>query len=395
MTKEEEKVLEGEKGEGLRIAMNVVVKVGEVLGAQRLVKVVNAHVSGISYKNLGDEGLEFLRSLSENGVRFSVPTTINPAGMDLSRWKEMGVSEFFARRQMEIVEVFRRMGATPLLSCTPYKYSNIRYGDHVAWSESNAVLYANSVIGARTNRDGGPLALFEGLIGRVPLIGMHVKEGRKPTIIYDLAQVGEIIEGKGLFSELGYLIGTDIRKGVPAIVNPPGKLLKKENLKLFLAAVGTASGIAMALIQGVSPEFKEEDLRGLEVIRPSFKEVLEVREKFSTDADTVVLGCPHLFPEELEDIATRLQRCDRFSKEVIVFTSRKAATLASKYIKYLRKKGVKVFFDTCMVVADLRYMGVSNVIVDSAKAAYYLQSQGYDVCLLSREEALKHACEGN
>ncbi len=388
-------MLEGDKGEGVRVAMNVVVKVGEALGAERLVRITNAHISGISYKNIGDEGLEFLKSILESGVRFSVPTTINPAGIDLEDWKEMGVSESFAYKQREIIEVFKKMGATPLLSCTPYKYSKIKYRDHIAWSESNAVLYANSVIGARTNRDGGPLALFEGIVGRAPLVGMHVEENRRPTVVYDLAQVGEKVDEKGFFSELGYLIGMEVKKGIPAVINPPKGLLSKRKVKLFLAALGTAGSIAMVLIQGLSPEFKEEDLKGLEVVRPSIGELADVRERFSADADVIVLGCPHLFPEELVDIVTKLQNCDKLLKRLIIFTSRRAAMVASNHIERLRMKGVKVFYDTCMVVADLRSMGINSVIVDSAKAAYYLQSQGYNVRLMGREEALRYACRDN
>ena len=371
--------------------MEAVVKVGEVLGAERLIRIVNAHISGISYRNIGDEGLEFLKSLAEKGARFSVPTTVNPAGMDLSKWKEMGVTEEFAIKQLEILDALRFMGAKLALTCTPYRYIKIRFGDHLAWSESSAVLYANSILGARTNRDGGPLALFEGLVGSAPLVGMHLSESRVPTVVYDLSNLRSECN---MVSELGYFIGRAEKRGVPAIINLPKNFSEIKNLKLFLASIGTSSGIAMVLIQGISPEFKEDYLKGLNVVKPMKSDLVEIRESFFAKDGVVVLGCPHLSPEEIAELANKLKD-SRVTKRMILFTSRAAAKLARNQIKLLQERGVDVFFDTCMVVTDLKNMGIKDVVVDSAKAAYYLQSQGYNVNLMSREEALEYACEGN
>ncbi len=157
LTAEEEALLAGAEGEAVRRAMEIVVTLGRIYGAQKLVPVTSVQVAGVSYRNLGAAGLEFLQDWAAAGARVRVPTTLNPAGMDLYAWQRMGISEEFARRQMEVVAAYMGMGIEPTCTCTPYLVGNVPgYGDHVAWSESSAVVFANAVLGARTNREGGP-----------------------------------------------------------------------------------------------------------------------------------------------------------------------------------------------------------------------------------------------
>ena len=163
---EEEAILAGAEGPAARKALEIVLTLGRIYGAERLVPVASVQVAGVSYRNLGDAGLEFLRDWAEQGARVRVPTTLNPAGMDLDAWGEMGIPEAFARRQGEVIAAYVRMGIAPTCTCTPYLVGNVpAYGEHIAWSESSAVCYANAVLGARTNREGGPSALAAAVCG--------------------------------------------------------------------------------------------------------------------------------------------------------------------------------------------------------------------------------------
>lgn len=383
LTKDEERILSGEKGEWLAKAMQVVVKVAEVLEAGRLVKISSAHISGISYKNLGLEGVEFIEEIAENGLRFAVATTLNPAGFDITSYRDMGVSDEVYSLQLRVLKAFERMGARVTLTCTPYLYSPPRFGEHLAWAESSAVLYANSILGARTNREGGPLALLEAVVGRAPCTGLHTAEGRLPTISVDLSEVKREVERRGWYSILGYTIGDLIKSGVPVLLNPPAGLCEPKLQRLFLSAVGASSSVGLLLIEGVSPEFKP--LREVEVIRLGVKDLQEAASKWNSgESDAIVLGCPHLSPGELTELCARIKG-KQVKRRAIFFTSRSYISKVPWAAQKLREAGVEVYTDTCMVVCDLRRMGIFSCSTDSAKAAHYLSSQGYVVSLVPRE----------
>src|SRR5438094_7124172 len=168
---------------GQRKAMEILLAVGRLADAPRLVPITSAHVSGASYKMIGDPGLEFLEDFAQS-ARVSVPTTVNPLGTDLAQWQELGVPATFAEKQGRIARAYEAMGVRPTYSCTPYLLGvRPAFGDHIAWAESSAVCFANSVLGARTNREGGPAALAAAIVGATPEYGLHTEGGREPTVI--------------------------------------------------------------------------------------------------------------------------------------------------------------------------------------------------------------------
>ncbi|NYT02877.1 MAG: DUF521 domain-containing protein, partial [Methanosarcinales archaeon] len=148
LTREEEGMYQGQAGETLRRMMEILVALGDIFGAERLVEVRSVQIAGVSFKNIGQAGLEWISDLRGT---VAVPSILNPAGMDLCRWQEMGIDGYFAQNQLQVVEAYRRLGVTVDCTCTPYQlYDRLAArGDHLAWSESSAVAYANSVIGAR------------------------------------------------------------------------------------------------------------------------------------------------------------------------------------------------------------------------------------------------------
>lgn len=397
LTRREERILDGEEGEAKSLAMKVVVKVGEALGAERLVKIKNAHVSGISYKNIGDAGLDFLEELVKKGARVSVPTTINPAGFDTGQWEKMNVDSEFYLKQMKVIQAFLSMGVKPSLTCTPYLYTKLSPGDHVAWAESNAVLYANSVIGARTNRDGGPLALFEAIAGRAPYVGLHLDEGRVPGVLIDFEDVREILSKKKLYQVAGYIVGRIAGNRVALVKNTGLKASMLDQVKLFLAAVGAAGGTGMVVLPGISPEYKEElEGEASERVSVDKAELREVLETYNyEEPEVVVIGCPHLSSEEINSIIEKVERMGGAKRRLLLFTARWNEPTLTKFSGKMEKLGIEVYFDTCMVVSNLKDFASERIVTDSAKAAYYLASQGYKVRLASREDALRLACSDN
>ena len=213
LSAEEQELLAGAGGSALRKAMEIVVALGRIYGAPDLAPIKSVQVAGVSYKNLGAAGLEFLNAWADEGASAVVPTTLNPAGMDLSRWRELGIPADFARAQQAVVDAFARMGISLTLTCTPYLVGNRpAAGEHVAWSESSAVSFANSVLGARTNREGGPSALAAAIAGRSPRYGLHLDAGRRATHIVDVRC--PVRHGADL-GALGALVGRRVGAGVP------------------------------------------------------------------------------------------------------------------------------------------------------------------------------------
>lgn len=389
LTKEEERILNGEEGYVKQKALEIIVKVAEVLGAERLVKVDKVHISGISYKNIGDAGLELIKDLYEAGGRFCVKTTLNPAGMDLEQWDLMKLSKNYVEKQKEIIKYLQKMGAEATLTCAPYEIVKLNYGEQIAWAESNAVLYANSIIGARTNREGGPLTIFEAICGRAPYIGLRIDDNREPTVKVTIKIKDENF--RRMLGLIGFCLGEKVIQGVPYVEGLSDLIKSLYDIRLFLAGVGASSSIGLVLIQNISPEAKFKKVNNLERIEIDDSELKDSYEKISCEldkVDAITIGCPHLTKYELFELSKRLTYLSNKVK-VMLFSCRQSLQ-SSPFIFYqLKEKGVYVFRDTCMVVADLKQMGVEYIITDSAKAAYYLTSQGYKVKLSSWEEILR------
>ncbi len=342
-------------------------------GAEEFARVRSVHISGISYWTIGEAGLDFLEGMARE-ASFRVPATLNPAGMDLSRWADMGVPEGFAERQLRIVEALVRMGAIPTLTCTPYLAGNLpRFGEHVCWGESSAVAFANSVLGARTNREGGVKAVAAAVAGVTPLYGLHLRENRSPDLEVEATAR---VSGRTRFSELGYLVGSLSPSAVPVyrgLGSPSADELKS------LGAGGAASGgISIFHVPGVTPESPRprEGADRVTVVDDDLDDVEESLSTTGSEPDLVAIGCPHLSPLEILEVATLLEG-RRAAVPFWLFTSRAARAQLPNWVEpALRRAGADLFVDTCMVVAPLREAGHRVVATDSAKAAKYLRTLG-------------------
>lgn len=382
LTPQEEKMEAGEYGPAVQKSMEILVALGNIYNAERMVDITSAQISGVSYKTIGDAGLEFLEDMAQD-ARIIVPSTLNPAGVDLGRWKELGFSEEFTKRQLKIIKAYREMDITTTCTCTPYLVGNVPMkGDHVAWSESSAVAYVNSVIGAKTNREGGPGALSAAICGKTPEYGYHLEEERKANFI---VEVETEIKGAD-YGAIGYLVGKAVGDGVPyfRFKNPS----KRDNLKSLGAALASSGAVALYHVEKLTPEyeFALEGLQSSDLERISIdrSEINEIREKLSTTSgkpDLICLGCPHASIEEIRKVADEVVG-KRLKNELWVCTSIsvKAAADRMGYTDTIEKAGGKLVCDTCMVVAPIEELGFKVIGVDSAKAANYIPSMcGLDV----------------
>ena len=277
------------------------------------------------------------------------------------------------------------MGITTTCTCTPYLVGNVpSLGSHIAWSESSAVCYANSVLGARTNREGGPGALSAAICGRTPNYGYHLDEERVPNL---LVEVETPLEGSD-YGALGYQVGKTVGAGVPYF-KLDSKLQERptvNNLKAMGAALASSGAVALYHVENITPESKNaaQDLDNLEKIVITSEDLEKTREKLSISdekPDLVCLGCPHASLEEINEVAQVL-RGKRLANQLWVCTSIsvKAASDRMGYTKTIEKAGGHVVCDTCMVVAPIEEMGFKVIGVDSAKAANYVPSMcGLDV----------------
>jgi len=397
LTKREERILDGEKGEAAATAMKLLVTVGDIFDADRLIPIKSAQISGISYKTIGDAGLEFIENFAMLGAKASIYTTINPAGMDLEHWREMGIPDDFASRQSRIVSALTKIGASPTCTCTPYLLNRRpKYGDHLAWAESSAVIYANSILGARSNREGGPIALASAIIGKTPLYGLHLSENRVPTVEVDVrAELKNELD----YSLLGFSVGKRLPKDIPLINLPRGRI-ESAHLKALGASMATSGGQAIYHVKDLTPEsniLSKNRPRGKISIESS--DLNETRESLSKEAepDYVCIGCPHCNIEEIVKIS-RLTAGKQFVRRLMVFTSRHVWNLAKTrdYLKNIVRAGGVVIRDTCMVVAPLERIGVTRVMTNSAKAAHYLPPLcGANVSLRDLEDSLEYAVHGD
>lgn len=384
LTRKEEKMYDGEYGLAVQKSMEILVALGDIYEAPKLIDISSAQVSGVSYKTIGDAGLEFLEDLSQDPtVKTKVPTTLNPAGIDLDRWRELGFKEEFANRQLRIIEAYRKMDVMTTCTCTPYLIGNVPLmGSHIAWSESSAVAYANSVLGARTNREGGPGALSASICGLTPEYGYHMDEDRVADIYVN---VNTDVKGSD-YDAIGYLVGKQVEDGVPYFVfkeNP-----SPNDLKSLGAALASSGAVALYHVQGVTPEYESalENIKKekIEKISIDLTEINQIRNKLSTAAskpDLICLGCPHSSLDEIKNIADQLEG-KKLKNELWVCTSilMKAAADRMGLSARIEKSGGKIVCDTCMVVSPIEDLGFDVIGVDSAKAANYIPGMcGLDV----------------
>lgn len=369
LDKYDQALLDGEYGESRQKMMEILLALGKIYDAERFIPVKNVQVSGASYKTIGDAGLEWLSSIDAKAV---VPAFLNPIGMPRTGWQELGISDEFAKKQLLINDAYVRLGIRPTCTCTPYYFNIVERGDHLAWSESSAVSYANSVLGARTNREGGPSALASALTGKTPEYGLHIVKNRLPTIEFRLDDPAAAKEWTSAeYGALGVLAGKIAGNTIPLFMDIRPN---RDMLKSLGAAMAASGAVALYHVNEITPEtrfpfFKQhiaEDEREVITI-----EVSDVKNIFAEiEVSAVAIGCPHLSEDEVAELA-KLLKGKTVAMPFYVFVADEMLMKCSENLGLIAKSGAKVIPDTCMVVSPLMdEMG--PVMTNSGKAFSYL-----------------------
>jgi predicted aconitase len=298
--------------------------------------------------------------------------------MDLDRWEEMGIPQFFAKKQLRICNAYEKLGIKTTCTCTPYLSGNKpSFGEMVGFSESSAIAYVNSVLGAKTNRHGGLDALSAALIGKVPLMGYLLHENRRANIFVNVKFKPK---NEADYAALGYFVGKSTQADDVPVFNGLVNATP-DNLKLLAAASAASGAIALFHVLGVTPEIKRKEKGGitrqLSTIEVTNEVIKSIYDELSanTKPNLIAIGCPHCSLKEIKTIAYML--AGRVIKEKMkfwVFTSPQVFSKAEKkgYINMIKTSGGDVFKHTCMVVAPIEEMGFECVLTNSAKASFYI-----------------------
>jgi predicted aconitase len=383
LTKEEERIYEGEEGWTKKKAMEILVAIGDINNASELIPIASAHMSGVSYKTIGD-AFEFINRL-EGTVK--VKSTLNPMGMDREQWTEMNITKEFADKQTAVFTAYKNLGIAPECTCIPYLLEGgaPQKGVHIAWSESSAVLYANSVLGARTNMEGAPSALAAALIGKTAFYGLHQTENRAPEIRIcascDLADAD--------YSALGFLIGELVGNRIPLIELP--SIPSKDELKHLSAAIGATGSVGLYHIRGLTPEAWDIPSEKIGVEEGDVTKFYAGAE----EADVIAIGCPHCSSLELQQIHKLLRvegKGRKVKKDFFIFTARAIKQRMQELVIQIENYGVKVICDTCFVVSPA-FEQYKRVLTNSGKMMRYvpLLCGGAEVRLCKTEECVRAA----
>lgn len=385
----------------MALAMLIVVEMAKVMGAESLLDISSAHIDSCLYH--GQASLDFARRLGEGNARVRVPTTLNVSSLDLLHPALYRGDPGRARAAATLMDSYLEMGCAPTWTCAPYQLPERRprFGEQIAWAESNAIVFANSVIGARTNRYGDFLDISCALTGRAPATGLHLDEGRLAGMQVRLHGLGKRLGENWFYPVLGLAIGYAAGTRVPVIVGLDQQATE-DRLKALGAGAASSGSVALFHAVGVTPEAPDlASVTGgraipVTVVGPS--EIEAARRRLSTVAGgrigAVSLGAPHYSVVELETLVALLGD-RRVVIPTYVNTSRGAVIAAANAVARLEACGVSVVTDTCTYITPIIDPAVGVVMTDSAKWAYYAPGNlGVEVFFGSQEECLHAALTG-
>jgi cis-L-3-hydroxyproline dehydratase len=375
-------MLSGEFGPAARMAMSIVARLAEVSDARELLDITGAHIDSTVY--IGEAGLEFAERLASLGARVTVPTTLNVSGLDEHHWQEWAVPSEWARQAYRQMAAYQSMGTIPTWTCAPYQ-TEMRpaFGQQIAWGESNAIVFANSVLGARTERYPDLFDICCAITGRAPAIGLHLSANRGGEILFRLVDIPEALQqSDDFYPVLGNLIGKAALDKIP-VIDGMAVTPDEDQLKAFGAGAASSGGVALFHMVGVTPEaptleaaFRgKEPIQAVEITMDALR--ASRRELTHTDnnqLDMVVLGSPHFSLAEFKRLAPMLKGKRRHPDvKFLVTSSRAMSQLAQKagFLETLDSFGALLTVDTCILTSPMLPAEIQNLMTNSAKFAYY------------------------
>ena len=399
LTDEDRAMLQGEHGDAVAMAMRILIEMVHVWDAERLIDITSAHIDSCLYH--GRAGLDFAERLAEGGARVVVPATLNVSSLDLLHPELVQLDGETAANARRLMDAYVGMGCRPTWTCAPYQLpERPASGEHVAWAESNAIVFANAVLGARTNRYGDFIDICAAITGRAPLAGLHLDANRRATVVFRL----EGIPDRLLHDELtptcvGHILGREAGTEVAAIVGLPSDT-DEDRLKALGAAAASSGAVAMFHAVGITPEAPTLDaaLGGIPprrdvVVTP--ERLLLARDELTTVPDgpigAVSVGTPHLSRAELE----RLSSFVADAPPVVPFYANTGRDVSEGTQDALAAAGVTLVTDTCTYITPIIHDIDGPVMTNSAKWAWYAPANlGFDVVFGSLEECVRSAASG-
>ena len=398
-------LLAGEMGEAARRAMRLLLRYGEVVGAKRFIDIDSAHIDGCLYH--GRSGLDFVNSFLEPGARVRVPTTLNVMAVDLvhPEYSEAGSGVVEAQRAM--ADAYRQLGCEATLTCAPYhRLPRPKAGRHIAWAESNAIVFANSCLGAKTDRYGDFTDLCAALAGRVPEAGLHLDENRLATLVLDVPGPLECRLDRDLYYAcLGYVLGELAGNRVAAIRGAPDDTSEDE-IKAIGAAAASSGPVALFHLVGLTPEaptLEEAAGKGPEYLKISANRLRGVVDRLCRveNGEPVAAFCagtPHYSLDEFRRLAQEVQgRSPAPGVEILVSTSREIASRLddAAWAGDLWKFGVRIVVDTCTYLTPVALGSNGTIVTNSAKWAHYAPGNiGRKAALMSLARCIRCAEAG-
>ncbi len=382
LTSEQEKSHSGHRGDAKRLAMEILVKVGEALDADSLVPIKSAHVLA-HYSSLHEAGIEMLEKFASSGGRFAVPTTVDPASIDLENWKSFGIPKDYAEKQLRLCSTFTRLGGIPCWTCAQYQVCNFpKPGETVAWAESSSVVFANSLMGCMTNKITSGLDVACAIMGLTPRFGMLLDENRRARIAFKFV----IDRPTDLdYRSLGYYIGRHAGSKVPALEGLP-KTVTSDELKHLGAAAAAGGPVTMIHYIGMTPGSDSpesasggEKLETIEVGRRELNQVEADLNQSEEKPDLVAFGVPHLSVGELGHIAKFLEGVKlKRGTQMYLYTSSQAFDLAKRtgVKREIEQSGAMLTHSTDAEISPLKKLGFDVVMTNSAKLAEIVSSEG-------------------
>jgi predicted aconitase len=385
LTDRDRAMLAGDLGAAPQLAMSILVRMADVYGASALMDISQAHIDSTIY--LGDATLEFAERLASLGARVAVPTSLNVSGVDECGWQDWAVAPEWAAKAARQMLAYERMGAVPMWTCAPYQ-THMRpvFGQQIAWGESNAIAFANSVIGARTERYPDLLDICCAITGRVPAIGLHLTEHRAGQMLLRLSAVPRALQQDDqFFAVLGHLVGKLAQDRIPVIdgvvVQPA-----EDHLKAFAAAAASSGQVALFHMVGVTPEAPTLDaaFQGRESMRTvdiTTADLRAARRELTTadgrELDMVILGSPHFSLAEFAQLAPLVAgRRAHPRVKFLVTSSRlmKERAAETGVLAPVVDFGGQITLDTCILASPMLPPEIKTLMTNSAKYAYYAPS---------------------
>ena len=409
LTDREKKMADGVWGTGPQSAMRLLVTLGEIYGAQRMIPVSSCHVGGRSYLISGEENIEWMTDLLNGGAYFQVFTSTNPCSVDFEQWKEMGLPENLVFNQRRTDEPYRKMGAVPLGSCLPYQLGNLPLpGTHFAWGGSAGATFVNSVFGARGNREGSPSVVAAAIAGVTPEFGLHLKENRYGKVLVDLSGLDHSSLTLSDYSAIGSYVGRILVDKTPVVVGLP-ETLSPDQIRFLISPMPTAGAISLCHLAGITPEAPTVDAAlggekpeekiavGLKELRTSFAKLTTTQKE---DVDLVCFGCPHCSIPQIKEIASLLEgKKVHENTRLWVGTSSHLKNIAQRmgFLEIIEQAGGLVTTDLCVAPGAPFHLvkGVKTVAINSARGAYFIPGACHlDVIFGDTKDCLQAAISG-